>query len=120
MWYNEWVTEFPEGVFGAVTFERIQLNYVRNLNSVHPSVILESKDRLQQLLICDCLLDHFQWDILSQLTELRLFGLCDSDVSELPVFDSPILEGLFLSGNRISTFEAGWSTPNIKYLEMGE
>ncbi|CAG0902950.1 unnamed protein product [Darwinula stevensoni] len=119
VWYNDWVTELPEGVFGTVTFERIQLNGVRNLNSVHPSVILESKDRLQQLLICDCLLDHFQWDILSQLTELKFFGLCDSDVTDLPVFDSLILEGLYLPGNRISTFEAGWSTPNIKYLDMG-
>ncbi|CAG0887206.1 unnamed protein product [Darwinula stevensoni] len=83
---NEKVTELPEGVLGDVSIQHILLESVWNLSTIHPEVVLQSKDRLQQIQVHDVPVEDFPWEVLSQLTSLLFFDFTGSGnpISELP------------------------------------
>ena len=120
MYENVAVTDFPEGLFGSVSFEIIEVMVARNVTSVHPSVFLQSKERLKQVTIGECLIGDFSWDILPQLTNLLLLDLHENVLTTIPPIESDSLETLNLWENEISSLEIGWSTPNLRHLDTSE
>ncbi|CAG0887199.1 unnamed protein product [Darwinula stevensoni] len=115
---NMLLTELPEGVFGTVSFERIEIIYVPNLVTVHPSVILQSRDTLQSMMITSGRLGDFPWSILPEMNSLKNVSVEGHSLTSLPVLQSSTLEGLYLQLNSISAVEAGWSMPLLKNLYL--
>ena len=114
------MTNLPEGVFGDVTFEDFIIFDVVNLVTVHPSIILQSKERLQQLAIGYCRLEEFPWEILPQLIRLNSLDLHGNYITTLPPLQSPTLQYFDFRFNFIDALEAGWSTPNLLGVWFGE
>ena len=115
---NSIVTDLPEGVFGDVSFELFILERVEMI-TVHPSIILQSKERLQNLTIGGGL-EEFPWEVLPQLTRLYYLNLGGNSLTALPPLQSPTLEYLILGNNFIDALEAGWSTPNLLQMLLCE
>ncbi|CAG0888713.1 unnamed protein product [Darwinula stevensoni] len=115
---NEAIQEFPESMFGNITFEKI---YVWNtaVSVVHPSSLLTSKDRLQHLSITSSRIEEFPWEILFELTSLVELDLHGNILATLPALESPSLELLVVEGNKLSALENNWKIPNLKILDIG-
>ncbi|CAG0884351.1 unnamed protein product [Darwinula stevensoni] len=116
---NERVDSLPDGAFGGVSFQTIFIHSTA-LNTIHPSAVLSSKDRLELMRVTDSFLTEFPWDALSQLSSLARLDLQGNALMALPAVQSPSLEDLLLLGSRIPQLQAGWSTPNMKYLEFDQ
>ena len=119
---NAQLTDLPQGIFGDVSFEEIFIKWAWNLETIHPDAILQSKDRLRRLQINSYYenLDNFPWSSLSEMVIIDALDLMFNALTTISAFESPTLELLTLDDNRISTVEAGWQTPNLRYLLMGE
>ncbi|CAG0901187.1 unnamed protein product [Darwinula stevensoni] len=108
------VKELPEGLFGDVTFQYIEVRDTE-VASVHPTVLLSSKDELYHLSITESSLEDFPFDVLSQMTKLQYLNLRHNALNSSPVVQCPNLEYLDLTGNEIS-LESGWSMPSLYVL----
>ncbi|CAG0902078.1 unnamed protein product [Darwinula stevensoni] len=118
MWYNRAVTELSEGIFGDVTFESITITGASNLTAVHESVLLASKDSLELATCVYCSLEDFPWDVLPQMVALKVVGLEGNDLMTIPGLQSPTLEHLDLSYNRISALEGEWFLPSLRIFYL--
>ncbi|CAG0892915.1 unnamed protein product [Darwinula stevensoni] len=115
---NEEVKELPDGVFGNISFKSIKL-WKTAVETIHPSVILSSKDRLSYLTIGYSHLETFPFDLLQRLSHLEGLNLVMNLLTSLPALQSDSLRELKLLGNRISKVnEDGWATPNLRLLEL--
>ncbi|CAG0883796.1 unnamed protein product [Darwinula stevensoni] len=85
MRHNDAIMEWPEGLFGKVTFENIILGYT-SVTTIHPSVLISLKDRIVTLDCQTCGLQDFPWDIVPQLTHLQVFYINDyyNPIMEIP------------------------------------
>ncbi|CAG0893760.1 unnamed protein product [Darwinula stevensoni] len=115
---SDGLTELPQGVFGDVSFQYIDVYDAWNLMTIHPEAILQSKDRLQGLHIYGGILHDFPWYIVPQLTNITSLGISSNALTTVPVLESSALQYLFLGENHISTLEVGWNTPNLNYLDL--
>ena len=117
---NVKVKALPEGAFGNLTFQEI-LIYNTSLRKIHPSVILNSKDRLVDLTIAHSRLEVFPFRLLPALSELKRLWLQNNSLSSVPALQSESLEVLYLYSNNIKRVEEdGWSTPNLRELQLSE
>ena len=111
--------ELPEGTFGPVTFLRISI-YNSEIRTLHPSVVLSSKDRLEDVIIQWSQLEGFPFEILPDLTQLLVLDLTGNSLTSVPSLQSFSLQELYLRSNNIANIEGNWSTPGLKYLYLGE
>ena len=89
--------------------------------TIHSEALLQSKDRLQELVINSFNENlDIPWNIISQLTNINRINLMLNGMTTTSVLESPTLETLSLDENRISTIEAGWNAPNLRELSLGE
>ncbi|CAG0906712.1 unnamed protein product, partial [Darwinula stevensoni] len=117
---NTSVLELPEGVFGEVTFEVIEMWYCAVV-ALHPSAIVPSADTLEFLNIGRCPLEDFPFHVLPQLIRLKNLFVGGTKIGGVVApLQSMTLEDLYLGVNQISALnETGWSTPNLKALIIG-
>ncbi|CAG0884911.1 unnamed protein product [Darwinula stevensoni] len=111
------VEELSEGVFKRVTFEIIDVENAK-VASIHPSALLSSQDHLKVVQIRLCPMKEFPWDTLPQLTSLLALYLKNNRLTAIPSIQSPSLQSLVVSQNRIFKLEAGWQAPNLTALIM--
>ncbi|CAG0884912.1 unnamed protein product [Darwinula stevensoni] len=113
------VEELPEGVFNNVAFKTI---YVDNstMASLHPSALLSSQDQLDFVYIRLCPMKEFPWDTLPQLTSLTALYLKYNRLTAIPSIQSPSLDQMILSHNRISNLEAEWFAPSLTFLDLSD
>ncbi|CAG0897369.1 unnamed protein product [Darwinula stevensoni] len=116
---NEAVEEFPPGVFGNVSLERIILLHTQ-VGSIHRSALRSSKEQLRRPEILAGELREFPWDFLPDMPGLVHLELGENFLLDLPPVESPSLERLSLGGNKIARLTVGWSTPNLTALVVGE
>ncbi|CAG0892364.1 unnamed protein product [Darwinula stevensoni] len=110
----------PEGVFGNVSFQEMYLAN-DNLQSIHPSALLPSKDRLEILRMEYCHLTDFPFEIIPGMKALKHLYLYKNSLTSAPVIRSDSLEILHLFNNRIAFLpEGGWSMPNLQEFHIGE
>ncbi|CAG0900176.1 unnamed protein product [Darwinula stevensoni] len=114
---NTGVRDFPEGLFGDVSFERIHLSRT-TIGSLHPGAILSSKDRLSLLGITYSALVDFPWDVLPQLTNLSQLNLSNNSLTVLPQSQSSSLQYLMIENNQVAEIQAGSSLPNLNILML--
>ncbi|CAG0884971.1 unnamed protein product [Darwinula stevensoni] len=115
---NKAVLELPDRVFGNLAFQNIEL-YSTIVESVHPSVILSSKDWLVTLKISFSRLKEFPFYLLLWLPQLRELHLLGNHLTEVPTLRSPSLQLLYLQLNEISGMEEGeWTTPDLRIFLM--
>ena len=117
---NEDVEELPADMFGWVSFQYIKLENVLNLRTVHPEAMIVSMGTLKELRIKSSLMEDFPWWILPDYTSLEYLYIHYCALTRLPALVSPSLYWLNVEGNSISALEAGWNTPTLKVLDMGE
>ncbi|CAG0895674.1 unnamed protein product [Darwinula stevensoni] len=116
--HNKAVMELPNRMFGNLAFQKIEL-YSTILESVHPSVILSSKDWLVTLKIGFSRLKEFPFYLLPWLPHLRELHLLGNHLTKVPTLRSPSLQLLYLQLNEISGMEEGeWTTPELRIFLM--
>ncbi|CAG0884308.1 unnamed protein product [Darwinula stevensoni] len=116
---NEDVKKLPKGVLGLVSFQAIRIDNT-NVETVHPSAILQSNDRLLVLEIQNSRLKAFPSHILPQLPNLLTLNLRNNSLTVLPAVESFNLRVLHLPFNNITRVEEdGWATPNLRVLDVG-
>ncbi|CAG0894713.1 unnamed protein product [Darwinula stevensoni] len=115
---NKKLQELPEGIFGHLSLENIYLNNT-GVRTIHPSVILSSKDRLVNMTIEYSLLEEFPFHLLSSLPRLTKLRLPHNSLTSVPAVRTDSLETLNLEYNNISIMEeVGWATPNLRKLSL--
>ncbi|CAG0901740.1 unnamed protein product [Darwinula stevensoni] len=116
---TEGVRELPEGVFGDVMFQSISVSQ-NDFVSIHPSVLLSSKDRIQDLFFFETLLEEFPWDTFPQLTNLTEVDVIHNALTTLPSLQSASLGFLSVRSNQIHVIEAAPSLPNLRQLHLDD
>ncbi|CAG0903132.1 unnamed protein product [Darwinula stevensoni] len=111
--------KLPRGVLGLISFQAIRIDNT-NVETVHPSAILASNDRLLVLEIQNSRLKEFPSHILPQLPNLLTLNLRNNSLTVLPAVESFNLRVLHLPFNNIARVEEdGWDTPNLRVLDVG-
>ncbi|CAG0884310.1 unnamed protein product [Darwinula stevensoni] len=115
---NENVEKLPRGVSGILSFQSIRIKNT-SVETVHPSFILQSNDRLLVLEIQNSRLKAFPSHILHQLPNLLTLNLRNNSLTDLPALQSASLRVLHLQFNNITRVEAdGWDTPNLRVFDI--
>ncbi|CAG0900104.1 unnamed protein product [Darwinula stevensoni] len=116
---NTSVLELPEGVFGEVTFEVIEVCDCAVV-ALHPSAIVPSADTLEYLTVRACPFEDFPFHVLPELIRLKNLFVVGTRIGPVvPPLQSMSLEDLHVGFNLISALnETGWSTPNLKALRL--
>ena len=112
------VDELPAGVFGNVSFHAMFVSQT-GVQSVHPSAIIHSTNRLEWLRIMYGSLPEFPWEVLPE-ANLVWLDLDGNALTEVPALESSSLEGISLAYNEVTTLQAGWSLPRLNYLVLSE
>ncbi|CAG0885150.1 unnamed protein product [Darwinula stevensoni] len=116
--HNVMVKELPEGVVGNVSFQYIRVKNTA-IETVHPSAILPSKNRLIELEIQHSRLREFPFEILSELLSLSTLHLWNNTLTSIPALQSNSLRVLYLPFNNIVKVEEnGWNTPNLRTFDI--
>ncbi|CAG0902817.1 unnamed protein product [Darwinula stevensoni] len=113
---NDRVEQLPEGVFGDVTFQEIEVSRT-SVESIDPEALLPSKDRLERLDINNSKLKEFPFEIIAQFSILTYLSLGANELTSLSSFQSSSLETLGVAGNQL-TFFGNMSLPNLRSFLM--
>ena len=114
------VRDLPPDVFASQSFQQMEIA-LTDIESVHPTALSPSSDRLSSLTLSESLLSSFPFDLLPSMTALAYLDLSSNALASLPPIRSDSLEALYLYTNRIDRIDAGdWSLPNLKYFFIGE
>ena len=117
---NSEIQELPEGVFEVLSFQNIYLSNTA-LKAIHPLAILSSRGQLENLTVENSRLGRFPFHVLSMLPRLKGLWLKNNSFTSVPAIQSENLEILYLSNNAIQRIkEYGWTTPNLKVIDLGE
>ena len=118
--YNTMVKKLSEGILGSVSFQYIRVKNTA-IETVHPSAILPSRDRLIELEIQNSRLRTFPFEILPEMSSLSTLHLWNNSLTFIPALRSDSLRVLYLPYNNIVKIEEnGWNTPNLRTFDIGE
>ncbi|CAG0884489.1 unnamed protein product [Darwinula stevensoni] len=116
--YN--LKELPDGIFGNISFASMHLS-LTDLETIAPSALLPSRDRLAQLAVVHSSLEEFPFELLPSFSRLESLDLSHNALTSIPPLRSYSLQKLHLLNNLIRNVEEdGWDTPNLKELDIGK
>ncbi|CAL4067267.1 unnamed protein product, partial [Meganyctiphanes norvegica] len=101
IWYTENLDYLSNGVFGAITFETVEIVY-SGLTYIENEVFINSKETLRELDISfNSINNSFNFENLEQYTNLEYLDIGFNQFTEFPMFQSLSLHYLSLGGNPI-------------------
>ncbi|CAG0900556.1 unnamed protein product [Darwinula stevensoni] len=117
---NTKLKDLPDGAFGNISFASMYLT-LTNLETIAPSALLPSRDRLAHLAIVHSSLEEFPFELLPRMPRLQILHLSHNLLTSVPPLQSQSLQELNLLNNHIlKVEETGWATPNLKVLDIGK
>lgn len=99
--FNDDVKVLEDGVFGAVSFESLSIQYSA-LETIGNYSLASSRSTLRSIQIIGCQVAAFPFERLSEFTSLERLRLDSNNISSLPRLHSSSIEYLDLSENPIS------------------
>ncbi|CAG0880253.1 unnamed protein product [Darwinula stevensoni] len=107
----------PEGIFGNVTFQEMFISDT-SLETVDPSALLSSKDRLQRLTITNSRLKEFPFHVLPQMSLLRALNLASNALKSVTPLGNLSRQNLSLWSNGTNALQLSWPTSDLESLDI--